>query len=95
MDRSLSERVDRMLEKFDAVLGRLSPDPDRSLTTEEAAVFLGVHRTTLLRFTQAGSLPFIRLGKTFTYTRADLIEFRDRYRTQSRFLGKLITQGKP
>jgi len=99
MDQALNQKVDRLLDKFDAALGLVGApgvDPDRSMTTEEAAEFLRIHKTSLLRYAQAGSIPFHQLGKTYTFTRADLIAFRDAYRTDNSkmFRGKLITQGK-
>jgi len=99
MDQALSEKVDRLLGKVDAVLGVLGGqvDPDRSMTTDEAAAFLRVHKTSLLRYVTAGTLRAHRIGKSFTFTRADLINFRAECRlttSEESFLGKLITQGK-
>lgn len=99
MDQALSEKVDRLLGKVDAVLGVLGGqvDPDRSMTTDEAAAFLRVHKTSLLRHVNAGTLRAHRIGKSFTFTRADLMAFRDDCRlntSEGDFLGKLITQGK-
>ena len=55
-------------------------DLDESLTSEEAANFLKVHKGKLLRYVKFG-LPYFRMGKGFRFVRRDLIEFREKFRT--------------
>jgi len=56
----------------------VAKDPDRSLTVEEAAEFLKVHPQQIRIETRIGSLPATRIGKRYTYTVADLVNFRER-----------------
>jgi len=57
-------------------------DPDRSYTVEEAAKFLETHPQTVRTHTKIGALPATRIGKRFIYTKADLINFRERRKKQ-------------
>ena len=99
MDTALTQKLDQLLGKFNLVLDRLDrkdPDLESSMTTDEAADFLKIHKTSLLRYAQGGTIPYHRIGKSFTFCRSDLIRFREGHRTTASgaFLGKLITQGK-
>lgn len=99
MNTAVNMKVDQLLTKLDTMLNRIEgvdQDLERSLTTEEAAAFLKIHKTSLLRFAQGGMITYHRIGKSFTFSRSDLIGFRERYRQNASgaFLGKLITQGK-
>jgi hypothetical protein len=53
-------------------------DNDRSYNVEEAAAFLMVHPQQVRIETRIGALPSTRIGKRYTYTKADLISFRER-----------------
>ncbi|GEM_PF-3704294 len=70
---SLDSKVDRLME-----LMATSPATkgDESLTTEQAATFLRVHKQTLLRFTKAGLPHYSNMTKGFRFLKSDLIGFR-------------------
>jgi excisionase family DNA binding protein len=62
---------------------QLLGDPERLLTTEEAAEFLKVNKQVILACVQTGELPHYRIGKGFKFTRADLIELREKFRVEN------------
>lgn len=50
-------------------------DPDRALTTAEAAALLGVAKRTVRRRVEDGSLPTTRVGRCLRFRRSDLVAF--------------------
>jgi excisionase family DNA binding protein len=50
----------------------------RLLTTQQAATYLGVHRSTVRRLVIEGTLPTLRTFKSWRIDRADLDSFIDR-----------------
>jgi len=73
----MCQKFDRLLEIAESAAGR--ENPDRSLTTKEAAAFLGIHPKELLRYANSG-LPHIEnMGRGWRFLKKDLIEFRDKF----------------
>jgi len=91
---SLEGRIDELVRKLDHLMevmgGRAAADDgERSLTTEEAAAFLRVHKQEILRYTKSG-LPFYEdMGRGFKFLKRDLIAFRENYREVPRSLRTL------
>jgi excisionase family DNA binding protein len=50
-------------------------DPDRAMTTAEAAALLGVGKRTLLRRVDEGAIPTVRVGRCLRFRRSDLVRF--------------------
>jgi excisionase family DNA binding protein len=60
-------------------------DPDESLTTEQAARFLKVSDSTLLRFLKTEHLTFYEIkDHGYRFTRRDLMEFRNQFKIIAR-----------
>lgn len=71
--RELGEKVEKMQKAFESFE---SPDMYQSLTRREAALFLKVHPQRLHEFEILG-LKYYQAGKGHTYTRRELIDFRE------------------
>lgn len=71
------------LDESVTLLRANSPDPEASLTTEEASAFLKIHKQELLRMTKVGLPYYGDMGKGFRFLRRDLIQFRELYRRRT------------
>lgn len=54
------------------------------LTTQEAADYLGISRPTLVKFLEAGAIPFEKRGRHRRVTLRDLVEYQERSRIDRR-----------
>lgn len=73
----------------------MSDDPNRLLTTQEAAQLLGLQPCTLCAWREDGSqpgLPHFKLGKAVRYRYGDLIAFVETRRASSTLLAKQLPQ---
>lgn len=54
-----------------------NPNPDELLSSAAAAKLLGVKAATLTnwRWSQAVSIPFVRIGRSIRYRKSDLLDF--------------------
>ncbi len=72
---ALLSTMERIAEALEA-----RTDPDESLTTAEAARFLRISESTLLRAVRAG-LPFYEIkDHGYRFTRPDLIKWREQFK---------------
>ena len=59
---------------------RTGGHPDESMTTEEVAAFLRVHKGEVLRYVHAGLPHYRGMGKGLRFNRKDVMAFRERFR---------------
>ncbi len=50
-------------------------DPERALTTAEAADLLGVSKWKVRDLVRAGDLPTVRIGRSLRFARTDVLAF--------------------
>ncbi len=71
----------------------IANDPNRMLSTEEAAAFMGLQPCTLAAWREDGSqpdLPFFKIGKAVRYRCADVLAFLEARRAVSTLAARQI-----
>lgn len=75
--------------------GTLSASPSPLLTVEQVESILHCSRTALWRWTSAGQLKAVHLGRRLLIDPADLLHFVQRSKRQRHKAGRLLTPATP
>lgn len=85
------ESIERKVSSFEAPAKRT--DDNELIPRLEAAKYLGVGRTSFDKIVKQGELPYVMVGKTKRYVKADLDEYKNRNRT-GHGVGALLPDAK-
>ncbi|MEN3122301.1 helix-turn-helix domain-containing protein [Janibacter sp. LM] len=81
---SMVDVLRQVAEALSAGMGVNVAPLNSMLTTQEAADYLGISRPTLVRVLERGEIPMEKPGRHRYVRLSDLIEYKDRIRTQRR-----------
>lgn len=81
---ALFDVLTQVADAMDAGMGVTVAPMNALLTTQEAANFLGISRPTLVRTLERGEVPMEKPGRHRFVRLADLVEYQERQRNQTR-----------